>query len=153
MALTDSGIKQAKPREKAYRLSDAQGLYVEITPAGSKCWRLKYRFAGKEKRLSMGLYPKVSLKQARKECIRAKDQLEQGIDPSQVKKAKKVEQAQAQANNLETIAREWHKQQALKWSESYTDKVLRAIERDLFPGYIALRSNYTPAAFSGIPAG
>ena len=133
MALTDTQIRQAKPREKAYRLSDARGLYLEVTTAGSKCWRLKYRFAGKEKRLSMGMYPRVTLKDARKACDAAKDQLEQGIDPSQAKKAKKVELATAQANNFEAIALEWHKQQSAKWSESYTAKVLRAIERDLFP--------------------
>lgn len=66
MALTDTQIRQAKPREKAYRLSDAKGLYLEVTTAGSKCWRFKYRFAGKEKRLSMGMYPRVTLKDARK---------------------------------------------------------------------------------------
>lgn len=133
MALTDTQIRQAKPRDKAYRLSDARGMYLEVTPAGSKCWRLKYRFAGKEKRLSMGMYPRVTLKDARKACDVAKDQLEQGIDPSQAKKAKKVELATEQANNFEMIALEWHKQQSIKWSESYTSKVLRAIQRDLFP--------------------
>lgn len=133
MALTDPKIKQAQAREKPYRLSDAKGLYVEIQPSGSKYWRLKYRIAGKEKRLALGVYPKVTLKQARKACDLAKDQLEQGIDPSQAKKARKIEQAQAQANNFEAIAREWHLQQAKKWSESYAVKVLRSIERDLFP--------------------
>lgn len=133
MALTDTKIRQAKPKEKAYRLSDARGMYLEVTPAGSKCWRLKYRFAGKEKRLSMGMYPQVSLKDARKECELAKGLLEQDIDPSQAKKAKKAEQAQAHANNLEAIAREWHTQQRAKWSQGYADKVLRSVERDLFP--------------------
>jgi len=133
MPLTDTQIKQAKPREKAYRLSDARGLYIEITPAGSKCWRLKYRFSGKEKRLSMGLYPKVTLKAARKHLELAKDQLEQGIDPSQAKKAKKTAQQQSIAQNFEVIAREWHTQQSEKWSEGYTLKVMRAIERDLLP--------------------
>ena len=133
MALTDTRLKNAQPKEKVYRLSDAKGLYTEIQPNGSKYWRLKCRFAGKEKRLAIGVYPRVSIKVARKACDHAKDQLEQGIDPSQAKKAKKIEQAQDQANNLEAIAREWHQQQALKWSASYTEKVLRAIERDLFP--------------------
>lgn len=133
MALTDTQLKNAQPKEKVYRLSDAKGLYAEIHPNGSKYWRLKYRFAGKEKRLAIGVYPKVSLKAARKACDHAKDQLEQGIDPSQAKKAKKIEQARDQANNLEAIAREWHQQQAQTWSISYTGKVLRAIERDLFP--------------------
>lgn len=133
MALTDTKIRQAELRDKPYRLSDAKGLYLEIHPNGSKYWRLKYRFAGKEKRLALGVYPRVSLKDARKACQVAKDQLEQGIDPLQAKKVRRAEQAQAQANNLETIAREWHKQQARHWSESYSAKVLRAIERDLIP--------------------
>ena len=133
MALTDTQIKNLQPRDKVYRLSDGKGLYIEIQPGGSKYWRLKYRFARKEKRLALGVYPRVSLKAARKACGLAKDQLDQGIDPSQAKKTKKVEQSQALANNLEAIAREWHIQQAKKWSESYTEKVLRSMVRDLFP--------------------
>ena len=133
MALTDPKIKQAMSKTKPYRLSDARGLYVEVQPNGSKYWRLKYRIAGREKRLALGVYPKVTLKQARKACGIAKDQLEEGIDPSQAKKARKVELAQAQASHFEAIAREWQLQQAQKWSVSYGTKVLRSIERDLFP--------------------
>jgi integrase len=133
MALTDPKIKQAKPKDKNYKLSDGRGLFLLVTKSGAKYWRLKYRFLGKEKLLSIGVYPAVTLKQARKACDVAKDQLEQGIDPSQAKKAKKVELAIAQANNFEAIALEWHKQQSAKWSEGYTAKVLRALERDLFP--------------------
>ena len=133
MTLTDTRIKNAKPKDKLYRLSDSKGLYIEIHPNGSKYWRLKYRFAKKEKRLALGVYPRVTLKAARKACELPKDQLEQGIDPGQAKQAKKVEQSQAQANNMEAIAREWHIQQAKKWSESYSNKVMRSMERDLFP--------------------
>lgn len=133
MSLTDMQIKQATSREKAYRLSDGKGLYLEVTPAGSKCWRLKYRFAGKEKRLSIGMYPRVTLKEARKATDLAKDQLEQGVDPSQAKKAKKAAQTEAQLNNFENIALEWHKQQTANWSPGYAEKVLRAIQRDLLP--------------------
>lgn len=133
MKLTDTQIKQAKAREKDFKLSDGRGLYLLITKTGSKYWRLKYRFAGKEKLLSIGVYPEVTLKKARKATTEARELLEQGIDPSQAKKARKVELTQAQANNLEVIAREWHKQKAQTWSESYSKKVLRAVERDLFP--------------------
>jgi integrase len=133
MALTDTKIKNAVPKEKPYRLSDSHGLYVEVQPNGSKYWRLKYRFAGKEKRLAIGVYPKVTLKSARKSSELAKDYLDQGIDPSQAKKAKKVEQAQSQGNNVEVISREWHVQQSKKWSDSYAVKVLRSMERDLYP--------------------
>jgi len=133
MALTDTKIKNAVPKEKPYRLSDSHGLYVEVQPNGSKYWRLKYRFAGKEKRLAIGVYPKVTLKSARKSSELAKDYLDQGIDPSQAKKAKKVEQAQSQGNNVEVISREWHVQQSKKWSDSYAVKVLRSMERELYP--------------------
>lgn len=133
MALTDPKIKQAKPTEKDYKLSDAKGLFLLVTKKGAKYWRLKYRFAGKEKLLSIGVYPSISLKQARKATDLAKDQLEQGIDPSQAKKAKKATQTEAQLNNFENIALEWHKQQSANWSTSYTDKVLRAMQRDLLP--------------------
>ena len=84
--LTDKTIAQAKPKEKAYRLYDQYGLYLEVSPAGWKLWRLKYRFEGKEKRLAFGQYPLVSLKEARERTIDAKKLLEQGVDPSQKKK-------------------------------------------------------------------
>ena len=133
MALTDQKIKQAKPEAKDYKLSDSKGLFLLVAKTGSKYWRLKYRLFGKEKLLSLGVYPKVTLKQARKACNLAKELIDQGIDPSQAKKARKVEQAAAQTNNLESISREWHQQQSKKWSTSYSAKVLRALERDVFP--------------------
>ena len=133
MALTDTKVKNAVPREKPYKLSDSQGLYIEVQPSGSKYWRLKYRFNGKEKRLAIGVYPTVSLKSARRASELAKDQLDQGIDPSQAKKAKKVEQAHSQVNTLEAISREWHAQQSKIWSDRYAEKVLRMMERDLYP--------------------
>lgn len=82
MPLTDVVVRQAKPREKSYRLADAQGMYLEVMPSGSKYWRLKYRFGGKEKRLALGVYPNVSLLAARKARDAAKDQLRAGVDPS-----------------------------------------------------------------------
>ena len=133
MALTDVAVKKAKPRDKDYKLSDGRGLFLLVTKKGAKYWRLKYRFAGKEKLLSIGVYPAVTLKDARKVCEVAKDQLAQGIDPSQAKKAKKIAQSALQNNNFKTIAIEWHQKQSAQWSESYSSKVLRAVERDLFP--------------------
>jgi integrase len=133
MSLTDTQIRQSKPKSKSYKLSDGKGLFLLITVTGAKYWRLKYRIAGKEKLLSIGVYPSISLKKARSACNDAKELLEQGIDPSQAKQSKKLEQLQAQANNLEAIAREWQKQQALTWSAKYSDKVLRSLERDLLP--------------------
>ncbi|HAJ74945.1 MAG TPA: integrase [Gammaproteobacteria bacterium] len=133
MALTDPKIKQAKPKDKDYKLGDSRGLYLLVTKTGAKYWRLKYRFLNKEKVLALGVYPTVTLKQARKACDTAKDQLEKGIDPAQARKAKKAELTEAQSNNLETLTREWHLQQTKKWSQSYSEKVLRSVERDLFP--------------------
>ena len=145
MALTDPKIKQAKPKDKDYKLSDSKGLYLLVAKTGAKYWRLKYRFLNKEKVLALGVYPTVSLKQARKACNTAKEQLEQGIDPVQARKAKKAELTDAQSNNLETLTREWHLQQTKKWSQSYSEKVLRSVERDLFPylGTLPL-DNITP---------
>ena len=133
MSLTDTQIRQAKPKDKNYKLSDGRGLFLLVTHTGAKYWRVKYRIAGIEKLLSIGVYPSVSLKKARKACTDAKDLLEQGIDPSQAKKSKKIEQLQARTNNLEAIAMEWQKQQALRWSVGYSGKVLRSLKRDLFP--------------------
>ena len=127
MALTDPKIRQAKPKDKDYKLSDAKGMFLLVTKKGAKYWRLKYRSSGKEKRLAIGVYPRVTLKSARKACEASKDYLQQGIDPSQAKKAKKIEQVQSQLNNLEAISREWHTQQSKKWSDSYAVKVIRAM--------------------------
>jgi integrase len=145
MALTDPKIRQAKPKDKDYKLSDAKGMFLLVTKKGAKYWRLKYRIGDKEKLLSIGVYPDVSLKQARKACDNAKELLDQGVDPSQAKRVKKAEQAQVYTNNLEAIAREWHKQQTAKWSASYSEKVIRSLERDLFPflGSVPL-SHVTP---------
>ncbi|MBB6522293.1 tyrosine-type recombinase/integrase [Pseudoteredinibacter isoporae] len=133
MALTDVLIRKAEPREKAYRISDSRGLYIEVQPNGSKYWRLKYRYHGKEKRLAIGVYPGVSLKQARDATEDAKKQLGLDVDPSLAKKIKKAERQVAIENSLESIAKEWHQQQAKSWSEGYSNKVLRSLEHNLFP--------------------
>lgn len=133
MKLTDTKIRQAKPKEKDYKLSDGRGLFLLIKKAGSKYWRLKYRYAGKEKLLAIGVYPEVTLKKARKATDDARELLDQGIDPSQHKQSNQAKQIEAHQNNFEAVAREWHQQQQVKWSDGYAAKVLRAMERDLFP--------------------
>jgi len=90
MPLTDSAIKTAKPKEKPFKLSDGHGLYLEVTPTGSKLWRLKYRIAGKEKKLAIGAYPAVSLQQARQRRTDARELLAQGADPSAEKKRRQT---------------------------------------------------------------
>ena len=84
--LTDSAIKVAKPKDSPYKLTDGQGLYLEVTPNGSKLWRLKYRFDGKEKRLAFGAYPALSLQQARQRRTAAREQLPKGLTPAQRRK-------------------------------------------------------------------
>lgn len=100
MPLTDTALRSAKPRAKAYRLFDGDGLYVEIAHTGGKWWRLKYRFDGKEKRLSLGVYPDVTLKTARERRIEARTQLANGIDPSEHRKALKATRADRLGNSF-----------------------------------------------------
>lgn len=133
MPLTDVKIKQAKPREKSYRLSDERGLYLEISPSGGKWWRLKYRFDKKEKRLSLGVYPDVSLAVARERRDEARKLLANGADPSQHRKAAKQTKAGLLQNSFEAVTREWHTKQTKIWSPSHAEKVIRRFERDVFP--------------------
>ena len=105
MPLTNIALRSAKPQIKAFRLFDVGGLYLEVRPAGGKWWRWKYRYGGKEKRLSLGVYPDVSLKAAREKRDAARQQLAAGIDPGQARKAEKLSQAGAEC--FEAIGREW----------------------------------------------
>jgi integrase len=131
MPLTDVGIRSAKPQAKTYKLFDGGGLYLEVSPAGGKWWRWKYRFGGKEKRLSFGVYPDVSLKSACGKHVAARQQLAAGIDPGQARKAGKI--AQAGAESFEAIAREWHAKFSPGWAASHGDRILRRLDKDIFP--------------------
>jgi integrase len=131
MPLTDTIIRSAKPRAKAIKIFDGGGLYLEISPAGGKWWRWKYRFGGKEKRLSLGVYPDVSLKSSREKRDAARKQLAAGIDPGEARKAAKL--TQAGLASFEAIAREWHVKFSSGWVASHGDRVLRRLERDIFP--------------------
>lgn len=133
MPLTDTAIKNAKPAAKPVRLFDGEGLYLEIAPAGGKWWRFKYRFGGKEKLLSLGVYGDVSLKQARERRTEARKLLANGVDPSQHRKAAKAARVDRAANSFEVIAREWFEKQSQGWVEHHGDRILRRLERDVFP--------------------
>lgn len=133
MPLKDVTIKNAKPREKAYKLSDEKGLYVYIKPNGSKSWRLKYRFLGKEKTLSIGLYPDVGLQAARNARDNARKQLADKIDPGLAKQVSKRSAKEAAENSFEMIAREWYTKFSTKWSASHGERILRRLEKDIFP--------------------
>lgn len=129
MPLNDRQIKNAKPKEKDYKLTDGKGLYLLITPAGGKLWRLKYRIAGKEKTLAIGKYPQISLAQAREAAIKAKCDIAQGSDPNSLK-----QQAKAQsANSLQAIALQWHAQNIPRWKPNHAHRVLTYLQTDVFP--------------------
>ena len=134
MPLTNTKIRAAKPADKTYRLSDEKGMYLEVTKAGGRYWRMKYRHLGKEKRLALGVYPETSLAQARAKRDEARAQLAEGTDPGQARKTAKQEQAKASANSFEAIAREWHGIQAAgRWTEGHATKTLQGLEKHIFP--------------------
>ena len=115
MPLTDTTIRNAKPADKTRRMFDGGGLYLEVAPRGGKWWRLKFRFQGKEKRISLGVYPDVSLKKARDRRDAARKLLADGVNPSDNRKAQKETQLEKAANSFEVVAREWHKKQSSNW--------------------------------------
>lgn len=129
MPLTDTTLRNAKPGEKQIKLFDGHGLFLLIAPSGTKAWRLKYSFHGKEKLISLGLYPTVSLKEARERAATARKDIENGIDPSEKRKLKKS----ACQNTFEGVALEWHEQNKHKWSEVYAKTIMHRMKRNLFP--------------------
>jgi integrase len=139
MPLTDVKVRNAKPcvkpdgsiTDKPYRISDERGLYLEVAPTGGKWWRFKYRFGGKEKRLSLGIYPDVSLKEAREKRDSLRKQVAGGVDPSDTRKAEKL--AQAGTDSFEFIAREWHNKQKHTWSDSHANRTIERFEKNIFP--------------------
>ncbi|HCM62126.1 MAG TPA: integrase [Morganella sp. (in: Bacteria)] len=138
MALTDAKLRTLKPKEKVYRLGDSAGLYIEVAVNGSRYWRMKYRFLGKEKRLAFGVYPEVTLAEAREKRDAARKLLASGSDPAEAKKiAKATQQANAE-NTFEAVAREWHTSKADRWSLRYRDEIIDTFEKDIFP-YIGKR--------------
>ena len=131
--LTDKEIQSAKPREKPYRVTDGGGLYLEVSPAGGKLWRWKYRFGGKEKRLAIGIYPKVRASEARSKVADARKTLEGGIDPSTAKRMQKEQQKISADTTFEAIARQWYAKVSPAVAETTRKKLLRRLERDVFP--------------------
>ena len=130
MALTDIKVRTTKPSDKPFKLTDGQGMHLLINPNGSKYWRLQYRFGGKQKVLALGVYPMVSLGEARRKRDEAKKLVSDGIDPSEKKKADKIEQSEALT--FESVARDWHTACKRKWSDSHSERVLKSLEDNLF---------------------
>ena len=138
MNLNDKKCKNAKAEKKAYKLSDGGGLYLLITPDGSKYWRLKYRYLEKEKLLAFGVYPLITLAEAREKREEAKKQLAAGKDPSSIKRADKRLAMQEARNTFRAVALEWHENQLGKWTPKHSVNVMRRLEMDVFP-YIGTR--------------
>lgn len=133
MILKDISIRSIKPKDKLYRLFDGKGLYLEVLPSGGKYWRLKYRYAGMEKRLALGVYPEVTLSDARERCDQARKALAAGNDPGELKKEAKRLAILKGENTFETIAREWYEQHKHEWVTNYAEKMIVRLETHIFP--------------------
>jgi integrase len=149
MPLTDTAIRNAKPGPKPVKLFDERGLFLIVTPSGGKWWRFRYKFDGKEKLLSLGIYPDVPLasrvvkdeetgktrkiKGARELRDEARELLAQGIDPGENRKAQKATKQNRAANSFEVVAREWYSKYASSWSKAHGERIIRRFERDVFP--------------------
>lgn len=133
MKLTDSACRNAKPTDKSRKLADGNGLYLEITPTGKKYWRQKYRYAGKEKRLAHGVYPEVSLADARAKRDHARKLIADGLDPSVNKQEKKREIILNATNTFEAVAREWLEKHKQRVSDKHAATILFRLEKDVFP--------------------
>ena len=134
--LSDKAIQAAKPREKMYKISDGDGLALIVQPTGKKLWWLRYRFGGKEKTYSLGPYPLIGLKDARDRAFEARKMVVNDIDPSKARQASRtaqIETAKAATETVEAISREWFKKFSPQWVESHADRIIRRLERDVFP--------------------
>jgi len=142
MPLTDTKIRNSKPGEKPYKVSDSGGLYVLIKCNGAKLWRLKYRIAGKENHFAIGQYPAVTLADARKARDDARKLAKQGIHPAHNRAALRVAQVSENKNTFEAIALEWIEQNKKNWSAYYLRQVERALKADAYPyiGTLPMRS-------------
>lgn len=139
MKLNARTVDTSKPRDKAYKLSDGGGLYLLVNTNGARYWRMKYRVAGKEKLLAIGIYPDVSLAEARMKRDEAKKILAAGGDPGEVKQAEKQARIEAVNNNFEALAIEWHEHKRPGWSKGYADDIYEYLRKDVFP-YIGKRA-------------
>jgi integrase len=133
MLLTNTKVLAAKPRSNPYKLFDEKGLYLLIQPSGSRYWRMKYYFGGKEKGLALGVFPEVSLKAARERRDDARKLLSSNSDPGVVKRLLKAGVIEAHAATFELVAREWFDKQQSKWVKSHSSKIIRRLELHVFP--------------------
>jgi integrase len=132
MALTDITIKAAKPKDKTYKLSDGEGMYLLVTSTG-KYWRFDYRFLAKRKTLAIGVYPTISLSDARERRNEARKSLANNVDPSELKVSERKAAIRNASVTFELVAREWHQKNTVKWSTKNTVRTLSLFERTIFP--------------------
>ncbi len=128
--LPAAAVRNAKPRDRDYKISDGGGLYLLVKSSGRKYWRLKYRLASKEKVLALGVYPGISLVDARSAAEDAKRLIDQGEDPTLERKRVKAEKSQ---NSFRAIATEWHHKERGKWTPNHAERVLQSLKADAFP--------------------
>tara|TARA_R110000851_G_C13101290_1_gene568415 strand:+ start:225 stop:1448 length:1224 start_codon:yes stop_codon:yes gene_type:complete len=133
MPLTATAVRQALPKAKPYKLSDGHGLFLLVNPKGAKYWRYKYRYGGKEKTLALGVFPEVSLKDARVAHQEARTKLDKGVDPGEERRVQKLTRNLAAADSFEAVALEWFGKVMPDKSESYRVRTRRILEKDLFP--------------------
>lgn len=138
MPLNDMQIRRAKPEAKAYTLGDGQGLSLLIEPNGSKSWRFRYRYAGKPKMISLGVYPTITLADARSRRDDARKLVAEGKNPSEVRKEQKIALQTESESAFEKIATEWHQMKSTKWSAGYASDIMEAFQNDIFP-YVGTR--------------
>ena len=131
--LTAIEIEKAKPGTKPKHLFDGKGLFLLVTPNGGKWWRFKYRYASKQKLLSFGTYPEISLAEARQRRDESRKLLANGVDPYTNRKAAKAAKDDVLANCFEVIAREWHEDQKITWSSDHAVTIMARLEKDIFP--------------------
>jgi len=131
--LSDTKVRTSKPKEKAYKLSDGRGLYLLIHPNGSKYWRFKYQFNGKEKLLALGVYPDITLAKARERREQSRKLAANGIDLGLLKQLTKRSKVLAGENSFEPVAREWYAKFSSRWTPVHGERILRRLEVDIFP--------------------
>ena len=133
MSLNAKSVEAARLRSKDYKKYDEKGLYLLVKANGSKYWRLRYRFEGKEKLLALGVYPKISLSKAREKQGNAFKLLDKDIDPSAYKKQKNDEKKLKNKNTFEAVAREWYGEEKKRWTDHHATRVIGSMEKELFP--------------------
>jgi integrase len=133
MSLSDAKVRNAKAKAKLYKIADGEGLFLVVMPTGSKYWRLRYSFAGKEKLLALGVYPEVTLADARDRRADARKALATGKDPGELKKETKRKAILKRANSLETVAREWFEKRKHEWASSSAETALARLEQHILP--------------------